>query len=63
MNGIKAARLKAKMKQEEVAQSMNVSQGAISLWERGECFPAAAKLVPLAMLLNCTVDELLEDRS
>lgn len=61
MNGIKAARLKARMKQEEVAQRMNISQGTVSMWETGESLPNAAKLVPLAALLNCTVDELLEE--
>lgn len=62
MNGIKTARIKAKMKQEDVAQIMNVSQGTVSMWETGASGPSVENLTRLAVLFNCTIDELLVDR-
>lgn len=62
MNSIKTARIKAKMKQEDVAQKLNVSQGAVSMWETGASDPSVAKLTRLAALFGCTVDELIVDK-
>jgi len=49
------------MKQISLALALNVDQTAVSKWESGECSPRADKLPKLAKLLDCTIDELLQD--
>lgn len=44
--------------QQELAARLNVTQGLVSQWERGETLPGASKLPELAKLLGCTIDEL-----
>ena len=46
--------------QRDIAIALGVTQGAVSLWESGSCFPSAKKLPELAAVLGCTVDELLK---
>ena len=41
---IKVARIRARMKQQDVADLMGVSQVAVSRWERGEIEPPAETL-------------------
>jgi transcriptional regulator with XRE-family HTH domain len=45
--------------QTDMADALNVSHQAVSKWERGESLPDVALLVPLAALLDTTVDALL----
>lgn len=52
-------RLKAGMKQEDVANELGVNQSTVSLWESGENYPRAILLPKIANLYNCTVDDLL----
>lgn len=47
--------------QSEVAEHLNVSFQAVSLWERGETSPDIEKLVELAALYGVTTDWLLKD--
>ncbi len=47
------------MTQSEVAENLNVSFQAVSLWERGENYPDMDKLVELAALYRVTTDWLL----
>ncbi|MDE6054157.1 MAG: helix-turn-helix domain-containing protein, partial [Lachnospiraceae bacterium] len=47
------------MTQREVAERLNVSFQAVSLWERGETSPDIDKLVDLAFLYQVTTDWLL----
>jgi transcriptional regulator with XRE-family HTH domain len=56
---IKEAREKSGMSQQALADALNITQGAISQWEKGDSAPRANKLVQLAQILGCTVDELL----
>lgn len=42
-----------------LASLMGVGQNTVSQWETGERTPRADKLVQLAQILGCTVDELL----
>lgn len=56
---IKEAREKSGMSQQTLADALNITQGAISQWEKGDSTPRADKLVQLAQILGCTVDELL----
>ena len=56
---ISVAREKRGITQAELADSLCVTQGAISQWETGRSFPRAELLPKLADILGCTVDELL----
>lgn len=60
MSKLKVVRQQRKMTQADVAKQLNVGQGTVSLWEAGITFPRADKLVKLAKLYDCTVDEILQ---
>ena len=45
--------------QKELAEDLGVTISAISLWEKGTCLPATAKLNDIAIYFNVTSDELL----
>jgi len=47
------------MTQKELADRLNITDGAVSKWERGVNFPDIALLEPLAATLGTTVIELL----
>lgn len=49
------------MTQEELAQQLKVSRQTISKWEMNQANPEISKLVELASLFNCKIDELLSD--
>lgn len=57
-NGLRNARLKANMSVSEVMKALNVSDGAVYQWETGVTFPRRDKLMKLATLYGCTIDEL-----
>lgn len=63
MNPIRRARLLAGISQGDLARELGLSQGSVSLWERGKTNPSAPKLKRLAEILNTTVDELLREGS
>lgn len=48
------------MTQVELAKFCGVSQATVAQWEKGVCFPKAAKLPALARALGCPVKELLD---
>ena len=54
-----AVRKERSMTQREVAERLNVSFQAVSLWERGETAPDIDKLVEIASLYQVTTDWLL----
>lgn len=56
------ARKNVGMTQTEVAEKLQVSFQAVSLWERGETVPELNKIPEIAMLLNVTTDWLLMDQ-
>ena len=56
---IKEARLKKSISQLELAEKLNVTQGAVSQWENETASPRTALLPKIAQVLGCTVDELL----
>lgn len=47
--------------QETLAEKLDVSRQAVSLWERGESMPEIDKLIPLSRLFGVTADYLLDD--
>lgn len=57
--GFRAARIAAGLSVKEVVETLNVSNAAISLWERGYTKPKADRLLALAALYRCPVEELL----
>lgn len=58
-NKIRERREKLGLKQQDIANALNVSPQAVSRWERGENAPDIGTLVPLARLLDVSVDWLL----
>lgn len=58
---IKKQREIANISQVDLAKKINVTQGMVSQWETKEFMPRADKLLALAEILNCTVDDLLRD--
>ena len=64
MNIMKKRRLQGVIPtQNEVAKILGVVPSAVSKWERGLAKPRADKLVEIAKLYGCTVDELLVDET
>ncbi|MCL2376437.1 MAG: helix-turn-helix domain-containing protein [Defluviitaleaceae bacterium] len=59
MNKVKELREKKGMKQAELAQALEVSQGTLSNWERGVHNPDNKALGQLAKIFECSVDYLL----
>jgi len=60
---LQTARKQHKLTQSEVAESLNVSFQAVSLWERGETTPEVDKLAEIADLYGVTVDWLLRGKA
>lgn len=50
------------MTQKDLANYLNVSDKAVSKWERGESYPDITSIPQLANILEITVDELLEGK-
>lgn len=53
------ARKKSKMTQMDVAEKLDVSVQAVSLWERGENFPGMDKISEIAKVFDVTIDWLI----
>ena len=62
MIAIERLRVKAGMSQQELANELNITQGAVSQWEKGVTAPSIDKLPELAKILNCSIDELLGNK-
>ena len=56
---VRAGREKLRLKQNDLANALQISPQAVSKWERGEHAPDIAVLVPLARLLDISTDFLL----
>lgn len=56
---ISQKRKQKNMTQKDMAKYLNVSDKAVSKWERGESYPEITTLPKLALLLELTIDELL----
>ena len=53
--------MKKGMSQKELADAIGVTQGNVSAWENGYWDPTVEKAKQAAVVLACTVDELLAD--
>jgi transcriptional regulator with XRE-family HTH domain len=58
---IRAARLRLKMTEEEFADAVGVSRGAVQQWERGVTAPRRANQPAVAKLLGITPGELMQE--
>ena len=58
---LKEQRIRCKMTQEFVAESLGVSRQAVSKWENGTSDPSTSNLFALAKLFGISVEELLKD--
>ncbi len=54
-----SARLKAGLSQAVAAERLGVSAPSVSQWETGATQPKSSRLLDIASLYGCTVDELL----
>lgn len=61
MQNLKNLREKAKLTQLDLADKLHVDRTSVSKWEIGAAKPRADLLLPLAEVLQCTVDELLRE--
>ena len=61
MHNIRELREKIGFSQQQVAESVNVSQQAVARWENGLAKPRADLLPELAVLFHCTIDELFKE--
>ena len=59
-NAIRTLRLREGYTQQERANRLNVTDKAVSKWERGLSVPDISIISKLSLLLNCDVDNLLE---
>lgn len=56
-------RKKNNMSQELLADKLGVSRQAVSKWESGQSMPDMEKIFELCKILNCSLDELVDDRA
>lgn len=61
LNGFKYARLVAGCSQDELAEKIGVTPGAISQWEAGKTSPTAKNLKKLSEVLNVPMEKLMVD--
>ena len=58
---LKEHRVRCKMTQEFVAESIGVSRQAVSKWETGASEPSTSNLLMLAKLFHTTAEEILQE--
>ena len=56
---IRRLRLERRMTQEQLAEILNVTNAAVSKWERGDSFPDITMLFPIADYFGVSVDALM----
>lgn len=49
------------LSQEQLADRLGVSRQAVSKWESGQSYPDMEKIIQLCKILNCSLDELIDD--
>lgn len=60
MNKIKLFREQLNLRQEDIANKLNVGQSTVSMWENGEAKPRVDTLIQLSKIFNCSLDDLVE---
>lgn len=59
--GFKTERTRAGISASEAAKRLNVSRMTLWSWESGEFFPRSDKLLEIARLYECSVEDLLRN--
>ena len=49
------------LSQELLADKLGVSRQAVSKWESGSSYPDMEKMIDMCKILNCTLEDLLDD--
>lgn len=62
INNIRKRRIELGLTQGELAQLMIVTQGAVAQWENSISMPTVEKLIRLAEILKCPIDDLLRNQ-
>ena len=57
---LKEMRINLGMTQEELAAKLDVGQSSVALWETGKNFPTVKKLIQIAEIFGCTLDDLID---
>lgn len=60
---IRDCRIRARLTQEDVANKIGIDRSTVAKWETGAASPRTDKLLQLAQVLNCTVDDLLHENT
>lgn len=60
-DNLKKLRKDKKLSQEELASSVNVSRQSVSKWETGESYPEMNNILELCKVLNCNINDLVND--
>ena len=58
---IRFFRLSKRYSQEQIARKFNITQGAVSQWEKGRTVPDTETLIELAKLFECSLNDLTSD--
>ena len=59
-NNIRTLRRAANMSQDQLAEVLKVTQGAVYQWEAGLTMPHASKLPAIADALHCSIEDILK---
>ena len=62
MKAIRTYRTRFQMSQAQLAALVHVDQTAVSKWESGVMSPRLKTLQKIALIFNCSLDDLLSDR-
>lgn len=60
MTAIETKRKSVGMSQMALAARLNVTQSAISQWEKGATKPSTGNLIRMSEIFGCTIDELID---
>ena len=60
---IKHKRMSKGLTQEELAKELGIKRNAVSMWETGKSNPTADRLLDIAQVLGCTIDELYDNET
>lgn len=63
MENLRRLREKANLTQQDVAAALGITRSAVSRWESGRKKPSSGRLLRLAKLYGCTVEDLLTNKA
>lgn len=60
MINLRRIRKERRVSQNDLAQSIGVTQGTVSNWETGNVMPTLENLIAIAKFFGCKVDDLID---